>query len=189
MVLMTIASANKFFGFVSLPIWIAAEAEFQKELSALEKTNWGFGVSKKATQVFQHNLRTKQNQHPQNRIFPHRFHSIQKRFLSWQQRWWRISLNWRAKHRGKKYIKWKWKLWNHANLIVECLFQLYGGTSINNYLIWSIDFKSTSWVRGKGFRMQHCILITIWPHLSFELTIWKSLYIHASDIGTNVSEI
>ena len=79
-VLMTIVSANKFLGFVSLPIWIAAEAEFQKEVSSLEKTNWGFGVSKKATQVFQHNLRTKQNQnqHPQNRIFPHRFYSSQK---------------------------------------------------------------------------------------------------------------
>ena len=52
------------------------------EVSSLEKTNWGFGVSKKATQVFQHNLRTKrnQNQHPQNGIFPHRFHSSQKAF-------------------------------------------------------------------------------------------------------------
>ena len=27
---------------------------------------------------------------------------------------------------------------------MECVFQLYGGTSINNYLIWSIDFKSKS---------------------------------------------
>ena len=48
------------------------------------KTNWGFEVSKKATQVFQRNLRTKQNQnqHPQNRIFPHRFHSSQKGFYA-----------------------------------------------------------------------------------------------------------
>ena len=136
-VLMTIVSASKFLGFVSLPIWIAAEAEFQKKRFHPSRRQIGdLGFLRKQLKSFSTiwgQNKIKINIH---RIGFSHTDSIQVKkvfILATVKWWWRISFNWRARHMGQKYIiKWKW--WKHANLTVECVFQLYGGTSINKLL-------------------------------------------------------